>query len=322
MAEWTGRRTRTAKRRRRPPMWRRIPKRSRAISPGRSRQGGRALAAYLKPREEGKPAEAIADATTEVLKTLGKVGEYWTADPARLMEAQTRLFGSYFAIWQNAMAKAAGDGVAPAVAPKPGDKRFTDPDWTENPMLQRAEAALSRHRRLGGGAGRRGGGRRRDDPPQGALLRAADQQRALADEFPAHQPGGAEDHRGEQRREPRARACACWRRTSRPARASCGSAADRHRRSFKLGENIATTPGKVVFQNDICELIQYAQTTDTVLKRPLLIVPPWINKFYVLDLAPEKSLIRWLVEQGPHGVRRSRGSIPTSGTPRRASSTT
>ena len=79
------------------PMWRRIRRRSRAISPGRSRQGGRALAAYLKPREEGQAAEAIADATTEVLKTLGKVGEYWTADPARLMEAQTRLFGNYLA---------------------------------------------------------------------------------------------------------------------------------------------------------------------------------------------------------------------------------
>jgi polyhydroxyalkanoate synthase len=67
---------------------------------------------------------------------------------------------------------------------------------------------------------------------------------------------------------------------------------------FKIGENIATTPGKVIFQNDICQVIQYAQTADSVLKRPLLIVPPWINKFYVLDLTPEKSLIRWLVEQG------------------------
>ena len=65
-------------------------------------QGGRALAAYLKPHEEGKPADLIAEATTEVVKTLGQIGEYWTSDPARLMEAQTRLFASYFAIWQNA----------------------------------------------------------------------------------------------------------------------------------------------------------------------------------------------------------------------------
>jgi polyhydroxyalkanoate synthase len=67
---------------------------------------------------------------------------------------------------------------------------------------------------------------------------------------------------------------------------------------FKLGENLATTPGKVVHENDICQLIQYAPTTKKVLKRPLLIVPPWINKFYILDLNPEKSFVRWAVEQG------------------------
>ena len=68
--------------------------------------------------------------------------------------------------------------------------------------------------------------------------------------------------------------------------------------AFKLGKNLATTPGKVVFQNDLCQLIQYAQTAESVWKRPLLVVPPWINKFYVLDLTPEKSLIHWLVDQG------------------------
>ena len=67
---------------------------------------------------------------------------------------------------------------------------------------------------------------------------------------------------------------------------------------FVLGENIAITPGKVVFQNNICQLIQYQPTTGTVLKRPLLIVPPWINKFYILDLNEEKSFVRWCVEQG------------------------
>jgi polyhydroxyalkanoate synthase len=67
---------------------------------------------------------------------------------------------------------------------------------------------------------------------------------------------------------------------------------------FKVGENIAVTPGKVVFQNDLMQLIQYAPTTETVYKRPLVIFPPWINKFYILDLRPKNSFIRWAVEQG------------------------
>jgi polyhydroxyalkanoate synthase subunit PhaC len=68
--------------------------------------------------------------------------------------------------------------------------------------------------------------------------------------------------------------------------------------AFRLGGNIATTPGKVIYQNEMMQLIQYAPSTDQVHKTPLLIVPPWINKFYVLDLKPQNSFIRWLVEQG------------------------
>jgi polyhydroxyalkanoate synthase len=68
--------------------------------------------------------------------------------------------------------------------------------------------------------------------------------------------------------------------------------------AFKLGENVAVTPGKVLFQNKMFQLIQYTPSTETVLKRPLLIVPPWINKFYILDLQPKNSMLKWLVDQG------------------------
>jgi polyhydroxyalkanoate synthase len=67
---------------------------------------------------------------------------------------------------------------------------------------------------------------------------------------------------------------------------------------FAVGRNLAMTPGKVIYQNDLMQLIQYTPATESVLKRPLLIVPPWINKFYILDLTPEKSFIKWAVDQG------------------------
>ena len=68
--------------------------------------------------------------------------------------------------------------------------------------------------------------------------------------------------------------------------------------AFKLGQNIAVSPGQVIYQNELMQLIQYSPSTATVLKRPLLIAPPWINKFYILDLRPKNSLVRWLVSQG------------------------
>ncbi len=68
--------------------------------------------------------------------------------------------------------------------------------------------------------------------------------------------------------------------------------------AFEVGRNLALTPGKVIFQNELIQLLQYEATTPDVLKVPLLIVPPWINKFYILDLTPEKSFIKWCVDRG------------------------
>jgi polyhydroxyalkanoate synthase len=68
--------------------------------------------------------------------------------------------------------------------------------------------------------------------------------------------------------------------------------------AFRVGENVATSPGKVVYQNELMQLIQYEPSTEQVYKRPLLVVPPWINKFYILDLQPKNSLIKFIVDQG------------------------
>jgi polyhydroxyalkanoate synthase len=258
-------------------------------------QGGRALAAYLKSHRDGK-SEAIADTATDAVKTLARISEYWAAEPSRLMEAQTRLFANYFAIWQSAMAQTAGQPLPSEPAARKPDKRFSDPDWDENPMfagLKQLYLATTRW------------AEELVDQAQGV-----DQQTRAKAHFYLRQINNALSPSNFLFTNPEVLKATAETSGENLARGMRMLAEDveagksvllprqTDAKAFKLGENLAITPGKVIYENDLCQVIQYKQATATVRKRPLLIVPPWINKFYVLDLTPEKSMIRWLVEQG------------------------
>jgi polyhydroxyalkanoate synthase len=258
--------------------------------------GGRALAAYLKPREQGQDDHVMADEITEVVKTLGHVAEYWLGDPQRAVELQNRLGKAYLDLWAAAAKRLAGDESSSVVAPAASDKRFADPEWTTNQFY--------------------------DFLKQGYLLTTqwANQLVSDASGLDAHTKQKAEFY---VRQISNALSPSNFILTNPELlRETLTSNADnlvrgmqmlaedieaggghlRIRQSdssmFEVGRNLATTPGKVIFQNELMQLIQYAPATPNVLKRPLLIVPPWINKFYVLDLTPEKSFIKWCVDQG------------------------
>jgi poly[(R)-3-hydroxyalkanoate] polymerase subunit PhaC len=258
-------------------------------------EGGRALAAYLRPREERRDDSELADEVTEVVKTLGQVAEYWLADPQRTVELQASLGKAYLDLWAAAVKRLAGEPAAPVTTPAPGDKRFNDPEWTQNQFF--------------------------DFLKQAYLLTAQWADKLVdATDLNPHTKQKAEFY---MRQITNALAPTNFVLTNPELlRETLASNADnlvrgmhmlaedierggghlRVRQSdssmFEVGRNLAITPGKVIFQNELMQLIQYAPSTETVLKRPLLIVPPWINKYYVLDLTPDKSFIKWCVDQG------------------------
>src|SRR5918993_2410921 len=260
-------------------------------------ESGRAMAAYLKPREEGRAAgEAIAGQTADLMKTLGQVGQYWSSDPARLVEAQTRLWGNYMSIWGNALRRASGEAAEEAVAPQRGDRRFADPEWTENPVFSSLKQFYLATGRWAEDLVEHTEGLDEHTRHKARFYVEQINNALSPTNFPVTNPEVLRET-AETNAENLVRG---MRMLAEDIEAGQGTLKIRQSDTsrFRLGENIATTPGKVVLQTDVCQLIQYEPTTETVLKRPLLIVPPWINKFYILDLNPEKSFIRWAVGEG------------------------
>jgi len=259
-------------------------------------EGGRALAAYLKPREQGRDDSELADELTEVLKTLGQVAEYWLADPKRAFELQNRLGKAYLELWAAAVKRLAGEEAPPVVRPAPSDKRFSDPEWTQNQFFDFLKQA---YLLTAGWADKL--------VSDAAALNPHTRQKA---EFYMRQITNALSPTNfvltnpELLRETLASNADNLVRgmhmLAEDIKAGGGHLKIRQSDSsmFEVGRNLAVTPGKVIYQNELMQLIQYAPSTETVLKRPLLIVPPWINKYYVLDLTPEQSFIKWCVDQG------------------------
>ena len=258
-------------------------------------EGGKALAAYLKPREEGDVKIEPADEIADVVKTLGHVAEYWLSDPQRAVEIQTSLGKAYLELWASAMHRMAGEAAPPVVQPDPKDKRFADPEWSSNQFydfLKQAYLLTTQWAdRLVTNASVDQHTRHKAEfyvkqianaiSPSNFVMTNPELMRATLNENAENLVRGmqmlAEDIEAGQ--------------GSLKLRQSDAS-------KFALGKNLALTPGKVVFQNELMQLIQYAPATENVLKRPLLIIPSWINKFYILDLNPEKSFIKWCVDQG------------------------
>jgi polyhydroxyalkanoate synthase subunit PhaC len=257
---------------------------------------GRALAAYLKPRQTGELRENPPAELAEVVKTFSAVAEYWVSDTERLAELQKNIGTAYLELWGSSVRRLVGEEVPRAIEPSPRDKRFSDPEWKSNHFfdflmqlyLLTTEWAhdLVRH-----AEGLDAHTRKKAEfyvqqitnalsPSNFILTNPEVLRETLAtsgDNLLRGMQMLAEDieaGRGNLRI-----------RQSDPA-------------NLVVGVNMATTPGKVVFQNELMQLIQYEPTTESVLRTPLLIVPPWINKFYILDLKPEKSFIKWCVDQG------------------------
>ena len=259
-------------------------------------EAGKAASAYLKPREEGKATFDFADGIGDVVKTLTKVAEFWLIDPERALEAERRLWGGYMDLWATSLKRMMGEPAEPVAAPDPRDKRFVDPQWSQNQFFDFIKQLYLITSRW---AGDMVDEATEVDPH--TRQKAAFYVKQIAN---AVAPTNFVLTNPELLRETFSSNAENLVRglhmLAEDIKAGGGDLKIRQsaQGDFELGKNLAASPGKVIFQNEIFQLIQYAAATATVLKRPLLVVPPWINKFYILDLTPEKSFIRWCVDQG------------------------
>jgi polyhydroxyalkanoate synthase len=218
------------------------------------------------------------------------------ANPARLVQAQIGFWQDYLTLWQNTARRMMGGPTEPVIAERRGDKRFKDDAWRENEVfdfIKQSYLLSSRYvANVVHGA-------------EGLTPKTAQKVDFYTRQFTdAMSPTNfwltnpevlrrTAETGGENLLKGLSNLLSDLERGHGKLRINMTDGS-----KFTIGENIAVTPGKVVYRNALMELIQYSPTTETVLKRPLLILPPWINKFYILDMRPKNSFVRWAVSQG------------------------
>ena len=219
------------------------------------------------------------------------------SNPQKFAEQQAKLMQGYAALWQATAKRMAGEeDVQPVIEPAKDDRRFKDDAWSEDAVFDFIKQSYLltsdwMHAQV------------RDvddvDPKTREKLEFYTRQYvdALAPtNFAATNPKvlkAASATKGENLVKGLDQLLRDLERGQGELRISMTDS-----EAFELGKNVAVTPGKVVYQNDLIQLLQYEPTTEKVAKRPLLIVPPWINKYYILDLQPKNSFIRWATDQG------------------------
>ena len=218
------------------------------------------------------------------------------SDPSRLVQAQLSLWNDYLTLWQRTTQRFLSGTTEPVIEPPAGDRRFRDAAWTDNTLFDFIKQSyLLTARWLQGTV--------RD-------VEGIDERTARKIDFYTRQFVDAIAPSNFLMTNPEALRATIESRGENLLNGLKNLLDDLERGKgrlaikmtdmevFRIGENIAVTPGKVVYQNDLMQLIQYEPTTEKVKRRPLLIMPPWINKFYILDLRPNNSFIRWAVSQG------------------------
>src|ERR1700720_1945885 len=218
------------------------------------------------------------------------------ADPSRLVQPQLSLWNDYLTLWQRTAQRFLGGASEPMIEPSAGDRRFRDAAWTENTVFEFIKQSyLLTARWLQSTV--------RD-------VEGIDERTARKVDFYTRQFVDALSPSNFLMTNPEALRTTIESKGENLLNGLKNLLDDLERgkghlaikmtdmEGFGFGENIAVTPGKVVYQNDLMQLLQYEPTTEKVKRRPLLIIPPWINKFYILDLRPSNSFIRWAVSQG------------------------